>query len=203
MRTRALGLSVKTLVLFVGATLVAGVGGSARAADHEYGSGDPFAYLAVSSTVSFDDRGDLWFWNWSDSTEAAAGATWRAGFRLGAPVAIELQGDFVDINSWDENDNWTITTNFRVYPTEYEALGIKGLLPDWFQPYGVAGVGVIGGSPPGDDYQLNGAFRLGVGSDFYVHPKIAISFGYEWITGTGYWSEQDVRNLTLGLQYNF
>ena len=72
------------------------------------------------------------------------------------------------------------------------------------QPYLVGGVGTMGGTgDDGDGYQLTGAFRLGVGTDFYVTEQVAISFGYEWITGTSYWSERDTRNLTLGVQYNF
>ncbi len=52
----------------------------------------------------------------------------------------------MDLDSWDRNDNWTMTVNFRAYPTQYEAIGLKGLFPDWLQPYGVVGVGVIGGT---------------------------------------------------------
>ena len=62
---------------------------------------------------------------------------------------------------------------------------------------------MIGGDPKNDNYQLNGAFRLGTGFDFYLTEQVALSFGYEWVTGTGFWSERDTRNITLGVQYNF
>jgi hypothetical protein len=196
---RVHGPSVFVLLLVTASLFLA----SSATAQSEYGMGDPAAYLAVSGLVAFDDRGDLWAWNWG-SADSDMGVTARAGFRLAPSVAIELQGDWVNLDTWDDNDNWVITTGFRVYPTMYEPLGLKGILPDRLQPYGVAGAGVMGGTGDnGDSYQLVGAFRLGVGTDFYVTEQLAVSFGYEWLTGTSYFSERDSRNLTLGLQYNF
>ena len=184
---------------------------STASAQNEYGLGDPAAYLALSWMASFDDRGDMWFWNWDEGDSSLGwldggngGLTGRAGFRLGPSLAIELQGDWVDLQDWEDNENWTITMNFRVYPTQYEPLGLKGILPDRLQPYGVVGAGVMGGTGDrGDNYQLVGAFRLGVGGDFYLTEQLALSFGYEWLTGTSYFSEKDTRNLAIGLQYNF
>jgi hypothetical protein len=201
MRTRVHGLSVASLSLTLISLFVL-VAGAAQAQD-EYGMGDPAAYLGASGLIAFDDRRDLWAWNWDDA-DVDGGVTVRAGIRLGAPLAIELQGDWVNLDDWDDNDNWTMTLNFRGYPTLYEPIGLKGLFPDRLQPYFVAGVGTMGGT--GDDgrnYQLTGAFRLGVGGDFYVTEKMAVSFGYEWLTGTSHWSNRDTRNLILGLQYNF
>jgi hypothetical protein len=176
---------------------------AADAAETVFGVGDPAAYLALSGLVAFDDRDDLWAWEWG-SAEADGGVTARAGVRLGAPIAIELQGDWINLDEWEDNDNWVITVNFRVYPTLYEPLGLKGIFPDRLQPYLVAGVGTIGGTgDEGRRYQVKGAFRLGAGGDFYVTERLAVSFGYEWITGTGHWSDRDTRNLTLGLQFNF
>jgi hypothetical protein len=198
MRTR-----VHALSLVIASSLVLGVGATSARAQSEFGMGDPAAYLAASGLVAFDDRGDLWAWNWGDA-DADAGVTVRAGVRLGAPLGIELQGDWVNLDDWDHNDNWVITLNLRAYPTMYEPLGLSGIFPDRLQPYVVAGAGTMGGTGDGGDrYQLKGAFRLGAGTDFYLTEQLAVSFGYEWITGVSYWSERDTRNLTLGLQYNF
>jgi hypothetical protein len=198
MRTRGHGLVVPILVQLAFAALLP----IQASAQSEYGKGEPTGYLAVSGLVAFDDRGDLWAWNW-DSADADGGVTARAGVRLADSVAFELQGDWVNLDVWDDNDNWTLTANFRIYPTTLEE--VEGVLPfpERLQPYLVAGAGVIGGDPKNDPYQLNGAFRLGAGTDFYLTEQMAVSFGYEWITGTGYWSEVDTRNLVLGLQYNF
>ena len=215
MRTRVHGLRALVLLLVAGSVLLVT---SVARADHEFGVGDPYGYLAVSGLAAFDDRGDLWFWNWG-SADVDGGVTARAGFRLGAPVAIELQGDWVNLKAWRHDDRWTTTVNFRFYPslinytemtedTLSESVGpgmdkVWGIFPKRLQPYLVAGAGVIGGNPKNDDYQLNGAFRLGAGADFYLSEQLALSFGYEWLTGTGYWGKADTRNLTLGIQYNF
>ncbi len=216
MRTRVHGLRVLVLLLVAGSVLLAAAG--VASADSEFGVGDPFGYLAVSGLAAFDDRGDLWLWNWG-SADVDGGVTARAGFRIGAPVAIELQGDWVNLKAWRKSDRWTTTANLRIYPSQidytemtgetlFDRMGpgldsVWGIFPKRLQPYLVAGAGVIGGDPSGDDYQLNGAFRLGAGTDFYVTEQMAVSFGYEWLTGTGYWSKADTRNLTLGIQYNF
>ncbi len=163
-------------------------------AQSEYGTGDPTVYIGVSGLVAFDDR-------WGSGGDTNGGANVRMGVRLGAPLAFEIQGDYLNLKEWRTDDLWTMTLNLRLYPTQLELL--EGLVPDFVQPYAVAGAGVMGGDPKRDDYQLNGAFRLGVGSDVYVTEQWAISFGYEWITGTGFWSSGDARNLTLGVQYNF
>ena len=163
-------------------------------AQSEYGKGEPTVYIGAAGLLAFDDR-------WGSGGDVNGGANLRMGVRVGAPVAFELQGDYIHLDEWRDDFNWTLTANFRVYPTQMEQL--EGLVPDFLQPYAVAGVGVMGGDPAGDKYQLNGAFRLGVGGDFYVTEQVAISFGYEWITGTGFWRGTDTRNLTLGVQYNF
>ena len=212
MRTRVHALRALVPLLIAGSSLLATT--SPARADNEYGVGDPYTYLAVSGLVAFDDRSDLWLWNWGDAN-ANGGVTARAGLRLGAPLSIELQGDWVNLAAWRNQDRWTATVNFRIYPSQLdytEMMGedigagldkVWGLFPKRMQPYLVAGAGVIGGQPKNDSYQLNGAFRLGVGTDFYLTEKLAVSFGYEWLTGTGYWAGADTRNLTLGVQYNF
>lgn len=164
-------------------------------AQSEYGKGEPTVYIGASGLLSFDDR-------WGESgTEVDGGASLRMGVRLGAPVAFEMQGDYLHTKEWRDDFRWLMTLNFRIYPTQLEQL--EGYLPDLLQPYVVAGAGVVGGDPAGDKYQLNGGFRVGAGLDFYVMEQLAVSFGYEWITGTGFWSGADSRNLALGLQYNF
>lgn len=170
-------------------------------AESVYGRGDPAAYLALSGMVTYDDIEDLKFWEYGSSdSKVHYGLTGRAGFRLGAPLAIEIQGDWNDANAWRDDDNWIMTANFRVYPVQY-FMDTEDY--DVLQPYGVAGAGVLGGDPQGDKYQLNGAFRVGVGLDFYVTEQVALSAGYEWVTGTGYWSHRDSRNFIFGVQYNF
>ena len=165
-------------------------------AQSEYGKGEPTVYIGASGLVAFDDR-----WGRSSDTEENGGASLRMGVRLGGPVAFEIQGDYINLKEWRDEDVFTMTLNLRFYPTQMEEL--EGYLPDFLQPYVVGGAGVMGGDPKGDDYQLTGAFRVGTGADFYVTEQLAISFGYEWITGTSFWSNRDTRNLTLGLQYNF
>lgn len=202
------GLRIALLSLVLLASMLLAPRGASAQSDSDedaYGMGEPAVYLGVAGLAAFDDRNDLWFPNWG-SAEVEGGANVRAGVRMGPAAAIELQGDWVDLDAWDHNDNWTITLNFRVYPSlyDYESIDLQGYLPDFLQPYLVAGAGVIGGTgDKGENYQLNGAFRLGVGGDFYVADRVALSFGYEWITGTGHWSNRDTRNLVLGLQYNF
>lgn len=163
-------------------------------AQNEYGKGEPRVYVGLSGLVALDDA-------FGDLSNANGGATLRTGVRLGAPLAFELQGEAVRLREWREDSLWTLTANFRVYPTQLEAAA--GLVPDTLQPYGVAGVGVMGGDPQSDRYQISGAFRLGTGFDVYLTEQMAVSFGYEWLTGTGFWSGKDTHNLLLGLQYNY
>jgi len=198
MRTR-----VHALSLAIVSSLALAVGATSAQAQNEFGKGDPAAYVAVSGLVAFDDRGDLWAWNWDDA-DVDGGANVRLGVRLGAPIAIELQGDWVNLDAWEDTDNWVVTLNVRAYPTQYEPLGLSGIFPERLQPFVVAGAGTMGGTgDDGEDYQLKGAFRVGAGTDFYLTEQLAVSFGYEWIAGTSYWSNRDTRNLTLGIQYNF
>ncbi len=210
MRTRVHALSPANLPASASSVLlgmvalmaVAAVPGTAQA-QAEYGMGEPFAYVGVSALAAFDDRDDLWLWNWNDAN-VDPGVTARAGIRIADAAAVEVQGDWVNLKSWRDNDTWTMTFNFRIYPTLYEPIGLKDFFPDRLQPYVVAGAGTMGATGDnGDDYQLKGAFRVGAGTDFYVTEQVAVSFGYEWITGVSSLSNIDTRNLTLGLQYNF
>ncbi|MEC9241546.1 MAG: outer membrane beta-barrel protein [Gemmatimonadota bacterium] len=163
-------------------------------AQSEYGKGDPRVYVGLSGLIAFDDA-------FGALSDANGGATLRTGVRLGAPIAFELQGDVVRLRTWRDDSLWTLTANFRVYPTQLEALA--GLLPDSLQPYTVTGIGVMGGDPKGDRYQVTGAFRLGMGADVYLTEQLALSVGYEWLTGTGFWTAKDSHNLLVGLQYNY
>jgi opacity protein-like surface antigen len=190
MRTRVLGSALALVLL---ATSVQ--------AESVYGRGDPAGYLGVSGLVVYDDREDLRFWDYGSSDhDSDGGVAARAGIRMGAPLAIELQGDWNHLRSWRRDDLWAITTNFRAYPVQYFYEE-----PDYdrFQPYVVAGVGVVGGDTKGDEYQLNGAFRTGLGLDIYLTEQLALSLGYEWVTGTGFWSEIDSRNFLFGMQFTF
>ena len=207
MRTRVHGPHVGVLasaILLLGLLLP-----GAANAQAEYGLGEPNAYLAGSILAAFDKREDLWFWNWG-SADVEPGFTLRAGLRLGDPLAMEIQGDYIRTQQWRDDNNWTLTMNFRFYPTQYDSewllgMDVSEMLPKVFQPYIVAGAGVIGGSGEenNDSYSLAGAFRVGAGTDFYVSEQVALSFGYEWIVGTSSWAQREVRNLTLGVQYNF
>jgi opacity protein-like surface antigen len=185
MRKAVTGLGIAILLLAA----------TSASAQSEYGK-QIGAYLGVSGLAAYDDRQDL-----GQYDDVNGGMTFRAGARIGAPVGIELQGDWNHLKAWRKDDIWVLTTNFRVYPSLMDEF--SGMLPDVFQPYAVAGVGVIGGDPKDDDYQLNGAFRLGTGFDYYFTEQVALSVGYEWVTGTGFWSERDSRNVTIGVQYNF
>jgi len=185
MRKQVSGLSIALLL----------VAGASAQAQSEYGR-EIGGYLAIAGMAAYDDRSDL-----GDYDDVNGGLTFRAGFRIAAPVGFELQGDYNHLKAWRKDDIWTITTNFRIYPSMMERF--EGTLPDTFQPWVVAGLGVIGGDPKNDPYQLNGAFRLGAGLDFYLTEQVALNFGYEWVTGTGFWSNRDSRNVLLGVQYNF
>jgi hypothetical protein len=184
MRSGALGLGVSILLLSA----------ATAQAQSEYGS-ELGSYIGVSGFYALDtssgDVDDI-----SDSSDG--GVAVRGGFRIGPALAIELQGDYN--NSWTDFDIWTLTTNFRVYPLQMEAFGGE---VGRFQPYVIVGVGVIGGSPDSDPYQLNGAFRMGGGVNFYLTEKLAIDAGTEWTVGTGYWSDASYMKFGLGLQYNF
>jgi opacity protein-like surface antigen len=168
-------------------------------AESEYGTGEPTFYLAASGLIATEGSP----WDWGDRVRG--GANLRMGFRLGAPLAFELQGDYINLKDWREDSRWDMTLNFRVYPTQLELIEdlVMDMVPDTLQPYAVAGVGVMGGSPSDDKYQLSGAFRLGLGLDIYATEQMAVSLGYEWVFGTSYWSDSEAQNLTLGLQYNF
>ena len=52
-------------------------------------------------------------------------------------------------------------------------------------------------------YRVNGAFRTGLGIDFYVTPKIAINVGSDMVFGTGTWSDAKYVKVGAGVQYNF
>ena len=82
-------------------------------------------------------------------------------------------------------------------------LGQTPMTPPPLQLYAVGGVGVMAGDTPFDEYQLNGAFRLGGGFDYYLTEKLAVTVGTEWITGTGYWSDTAYVKISTGVQYNF
>jgi opacity protein-like surface antigen len=185
----------------LGAALALVLLAASAQAENVYGRGDPSAYIALSGMATYDDIDDLAFWDYGSSdSNINGGGTVRMGFRLGGPFAFELQGDFNNAKAWRDDDNWVITTNFRAYPMQY--FGEEGDL-DIFQPYVVGGIGLIGGDPKGDKYQLNGAFRTGLGLDFYLTEQLALTVGYEWVTGTGFWSERDTRNAVIGFQYIF
>ena len=119
---------------------------STAQAESEYGIGDPGVYLAASGLFAWGvDEG-------SSSNDKNGGANFRAGVRLGAPLAFELQGDYINLKAWRDVNRWDMTLNFRAYPTQLEQL--KGFVPDFIQRYVVAGAGVMGGDPPGDKYHL-------------------------------------------------
>ena len=152
-------------------------------------------YLGLSGFYALDtSSGDV-----DDIADTSDGGFLvRAGFRINPPLAIELQGDYN--NAWEDFDLWTLTVNFRIYPLQMEMFGGE---VGRFQPYVIGGVGVIGGDPDTDDYQLNGAFRMGTGVNFYLTEQLAIDAGTEWTVGTGFWSDASYMKFGLGLQYNF
>ena len=184
MRSGVLGLAVSVLLLSAANAQAQSVYGS------ELGS-----YVGVSGFYALDtSSGDV-----DDIADTSDGGfSVRGGFRINPPLAIELQGDYN--NSWTDFDLWTVTTNFRVYPLQMEAFGAE---VGRFQPYVIVGAGVIGGDPDSDAYQLNGAFRMGAGVNFYLTDQLAIDAGTEWTVGTGYWSDASYMKFGLGLQYNF
>jgi opacity protein-like surface antigen len=187
MRKQVVGLGIMTLALLLP--------GAAVQAQSEYG-GEPASYLGVTVFGAFDNSsGDV-----EDEVDddESWGVNARAGIRLAPALAIEIQGEYN--HAWEELDIWTATANFRVYPMLTEWVGWE---PGVFQPFAVGGIGVIAGDPKDEDYQLNGAFRLGLGVDFYLTEQLAIEGIGEWTTGTGHWNDADFFKLGVGLQYNF
>ena len=174
------------------AAAVFGLFASPAAAQTEYGQGI-MGYVGLAGFYAMDSS------TGKDDTridQNSYGATLRGGFRLGVPLAIELQGDWnYGLRSLEA---WTITTNFRAYLVQ------DILLDRRLQPYAVAGVGVMAGNPTGEkDYELQGAFRMGLGTNFYLTEDLALDFFGEWVTGTGSFSDVNYGKLALGFQYNF
>lgn len=187
MRKQVVGLGVLILVLLLP--------GAAVEAQSEYG-GEVGTYLGLTVFGAFDTSNDD-VENEVDDDESW-GFSARAGLRLGAPMAIELQGDYN--NAWDKLEIWSMTVNLRVFPLLTEWVGME---PGPLQPFLIGGVGVMGGDPKGDTYQINGAFRMGAGVDFYLTEQLAIEGIGEWTTGTGHWSDASFFKLGVGVQYNF
>lgn len=187
MTMRVLGLGVAILLLSA----------ASATAQSEYG-GEVGAYVGGSVFYALDtskaEFGEL-------ADEHSVGVDVRVGLRLGKPIGMELQGDWN--HGLRDLDLWTITTNFRVYYSEFEA--IADLFPDPLQLYIVGGVGVMGGDPrtKGDPYQVTGAFRMGLGVDYYVTENIAVDVGSEWVVGTSFFSDVSYLKVGVGIQYNF
>ena len=171
---------------------------TATQAQNEYGKGEPRVYVGLSKLFAFPEL--------LGSLDHNGGVTLRAGVRLGAPAAFELQGDIVRLPDWRDDSLWTLTANFRFYLTQLEAVATRlpdGAFPARLQPYVVLGIGVMGGDPDDGRYQVSGASRLGAGTDLYLTERVALSVGYEWLTGVGVWNGKDAHNLTVGLQFNY
>ena len=184
---RVLGLGVLILLLSA----------ASASAQSEYGGeigayvGGSIFYALDTSEAKFKDEVD----------EHSVGLDVRLGLRLGKPLAMELQGDWN--HGVRELDLWIVTTNFRLYYSEFDA--IADVFPDPLQLYLVGGAGVMGGDPftVGDDYQVVGAFRVGLGVDYYVTENIALDVGAEWVTGTSFFNEISYLKFATGIQYNF
>lgn len=187
MRKQVVALGILTLAL--------SLPGAQAAAQSEYGA-EVGSYLGLNVFGAFDNSsGDV-----EDDVgkDESWGISGRAGLRIAPPLAFELEGDYN--HALRDLEIWTMTANFRVYPMLTEWVGWE---PGVFQPFVVGGAGVIGGDPKGDDYQINGAFRLGFGSDFYLTEELALEGVAEWITGTGHWSDASYFKVGVGMQYNF
>ena len=76
--------------------------------------------------------------------------------------------------------------------------------PERFQPYFLAGAGMIGGYPVDNlSYQLKGAFRFGTGFNYYFTDRLAIDVGMDWTTGRGTLDDVEYLKFGIGFQYNF
>ena len=188
MTMRVLGLSVSILLLSA----------ASASAQSEYGGevgayvGGSIFYVLDTSKNEFQDA----------ANENSIGLDARLGLRLGKPLGMEMQGDWN--HGFRDLDLWTIMLNFRVYYSEFDA--VAEFFPDPLQLYLVGGAGMMGGDPDpiaDDDYQITGAFRMGLGVNYYVTENIAVDVGSEWITGLGYFSDASYLKVGAGIQYNF
>jgi len=155
------------------------------------------AYIALSGFVGFDTSDRDIARHHSKETDDGGGFLVRAGFRFFDPIAIELQGDY--FSGFSDFDGWNVTVNIRVYPIEFWRE-----TPGRFQPYFLAGAGVMGGRPiEALSYTLEGAFRVGGGINYYFTDKLALDVGTDYITGRSSFDKTNYVKVALGLQYNF
>jgi hypothetical protein len=161
-----------------------------------YGA-EPTGYLALSGFVGFDTSDRDVEPHFSGETEDGGGLLVRAGFRIFDPIAIELQGDY--FSGFSDFDGWNATINIRIYPIEFWRE-----TPGRFQPYFLAGAGVMGGRPiEALSYQIEGAFRVGGGINYYFTDKLALDVGTDYVTGRSSFKETNYVKISLGMQYNF
>jgi opacity protein-like surface antigen len=166
--------------------LAAGVVSAVEPTNHGHTGG----YFGVNGSYSFDNSKDLA----GAQTFDSGGASAWLGYRIGQVVGLELQGEWQ--NGLKEIDGWSLIANLNWYPLQYWRPG------EFIQPFLVTGVGIIVANlRPGKSTDLNGAFRLGGGVDFYVHEHWSIRLKGEWVTGVGRLSDVRYAPISLGVQY--
>ena len=147
-------------------------------------------------------------------TDDSLGVNGGAGYRCHRYFSTEMELEWVEgfdtdisqtgvgaIGSTDP-DPKTITTNF------------KGYLPyGRFQPYALAGLGILFATVSAEDLTGSGliqtekvrsfALRLGAGLDFYATEHIVLNIGAEQVIPTGKGVDLDYISVGWGVQYRF
>ena len=95
-------------------------------------------------------------------------------------------------------NGWTLIGNLNWYPLQYWRPG------EWIQPFFVTGAGIVVAKlRSGKSTDLNGAFRLGGGVDFYVAKHWSVRLKGEWVTGVGKLSDVRYAPISAGVQYSW
>ena len=176
-------ISCAALLLFV-----AGTASAVEPTDYGHKGG----YMGVNGGYAVDNGSDrIGRLTFSSGTASA----W-VGYRMDQLIAIEIQGEYN--HGLKDVSGWNLTGNLNWYPVQWWYPGF------WFQPFFVTGGGFMIAKPvPNRSTNLNGAFRLGGGMDFYFHKHWNVRFKAEWVKGVGKLSDLAYAPITLGIQYNF
>ena len=149
-------------------------------------------YLGIAGVFGVEEMGS----SLAAKTNAknGGGLNVRGGYRMGRYASIEVEGEWIREFGSGLQNPWLLTANLRFY----YPLGPHGRI----QPFAVGGAGVFVPNVNGKN-EVTGAYRAGIGVDFYITKNWSIGPAAEWVSTTSGDPAMRYVSCQFGVQYTF
>ena len=147
-------------------------------------------YLGVHGVALFEHaRGGL-------DVSNSGGVSESLGYRMAPELAFEMFGEWVSLGG---RNPWSLGLHLKLFPL---AMLDMQLLDDRLQFFGIATMGIQQGQL-GRDNKPGGNFRIGVGGDYWLTERLALTSHIQYSGGGGQVANLRSTNITIGVLWRF